>query len=71
MPDLYLYSIKIQINIDQITKKKFRKSQIFFEIIFSKRIFFFLAGPIPAHVAGLDPAGLAESLAQASDPTGF
>jgi len=32
--------------------------------------FFFRAGPSPAHVAGLDPASLAGSLAQASDPAG-
>jgi len=32
--------------------------------------FFFRAGPSRAHVVGLDPAGLAGSLAQTSDPAG-
>jgi hypothetical protein len=64
---LYLYSIKIQSNIDQNEVKILRKITNFFEIIFEN---FFLAGPSPAHVAGLDPVGLAGSLAQTSDPAG-
>jgi hypothetical protein len=65
---LYLYSIKIQSNIDQNEVKNLRKITNFFE-------FFFRAGPSSAHVAGLDPAGLdpaslAGSLAQTSDPAG-
>jgi len=67
IPDLYLYSIKIQSNIDQNEVKILRKITNFFEIIFEN---FFLAGPSPAHVAGLDPVGLAGSLAQTSDPAG-
>jgi hypothetical protein len=62
---LYLYSIKIQTNIDQNAVKNLWKITDFFEIIFE---FFFLAGPKPAHVAGLDAASPAWSLAQASDP---
>ena len=60
--DLYLYSIKIQTNIDQNTVKYLWK------IIDFWRIFFFRVGPNPAHVAGLDLASPAWSLAQASDP---
>jgi hypothetical protein len=48
--DLYLYSIKIQTNIDQNTVKYLWK------IIDFWRIFFFRVGPNPAHVAGLDLA---------------
>jgi len=43
----------------------------FFEIIFEENFLFFYflsARPNPAHVAGLDPASLAWSLTQASDP---
>jgi hypothetical protein len=54
IPDLYLYSIKIQTNIDQNAVKYLRKITDFFEINFE---FFFGARPSPAHVAGLDPAG--------------
>jgi len=73
--DLYLYSIKIQTNINQNAIKYLRKITAFFEIIFKE--FFFRAGPSSPYMAGLDPAthmaGLdltspAWSLAQASDP---
>ena len=37
-------------------------------ILFEEIFFYFRAGPNPAHVAGLDPATRAWSLAQASDP---
>jgi len=67
--DVYLYTIKIQTNINQNEVKNLRKITDFFEIIFW-RIFFSRTGPSPAHVAGLDPAGLTGSLAQASDPAG-
>ena len=50
--DLYLYSIKIQINIDQNAIKYLRKIIDFLKEFF----FYFRAGPNPAHVAGLDPA---------------
>jgi len=33
-------------------------------------MFFFFAGPSSIHMAGLDPAGLTGSLAQANDPGG-
>jgi len=55
---LYLYSIKIQTNIDQNAVKYLRKITDFFENIFD---FFFRLGPV----------GLAGSLAQTSDPTEF
>jgi len=71
IPDLYLYSIKIQTNIDQNAVTYLRKITIVFEIICEDNIFFFRAGPNPAHVVGLDPAGLAGLLAQTSDPAGF
>jgi len=62
---LYLYSIKIQTDIDQNTAENHR----FLKRIFLKKfVFYFRAGPNPAHVAGLDPATRAWSLAQASDP---
>jgi hypothetical protein len=64
---LYLYIIKIQTNIDQNAVKNIRENHKFFEEIFG----FFWAGSSSAHVAGLDPAGLAGSLAQTSDPAGF
>ena len=51
IPDLYLYSIKIQINTNQNAVKYLRKI-----IDFWKDFFYFRAGPNPAHVAGLDPA---------------
>ena len=41
-----------------------------FSTFFTFLFFYFLAGPSSAHVAGLDPAGLAGSQAQASDPAG-
>jgi hypothetical protein len=59
--DLYLYGITIQTNTKQNSVEKYAgKSQIFC----------FWAGSSLAHVAGLDPAGLTGSLAQASDPAG-
>jgi len=52
--------------IDQNAVKNIRENHKFFEKIFG--VFF---GWISlAHVAGLDPAGLIRSLAQASDPAG-
>jgi hypothetical protein len=38
IPDLYLYSIKIQTNIDQNAVKHFHKITDFFEIIFFEEI---------------------------------
>jgi hypothetical protein len=64
IPDLYLYSIKIQTNIDQNAVTYLRKITIVFEIICEDNIFFFRAGPNPAHVVGLDPATRAWSLAK-------
>ena len=61
IPDLYLYNIKIQTDIDQNTVIKLPKNHKFFEIILKEFLFFniFLrAGPSGAHVAGLNPAGL-------------
>jgi hypothetical protein len=55
---LYLYSIKIQTNIDQNIIKYFEK--------ITYLIFIFFVGPNLAHEAGLDPAGLAGSLDQTS-----
>ena len=52
--DLYLYSIKIQTNIDQNALKYLRKITDFFKRIFLKN--FFWADPNPAHVTGLNPA---------------
>jgi hypothetical protein len=72
IPDLYLYSINIQTNIDQNTIKKFAENHRFFEIIFEENFlffFFFRAGPSAAYIVGLDPATPAWSLAQASDLT--
>jgi len=66
--DLYLYNIKIQINIYQNAVKYLQKITDFLKEFFLKN-FFGLAQP--AHVAGLDPASLVGSLAQASDPAGF
>jgi len=43
IPDLYLYSIKIQTDIDQNTITNLRKITYFFKIIFLN---FFLAGPM-------------------------
>jgi hypothetical protein len=56
IPYLYFYNIKIQ------TKKIHEKTTNLF----------FLGGARfnSAHMAGLDPAGLARSLAQASEPVG-
>ena len=65
MPDLYLYSIKIQTDIDQNAVKTLQKNHRFFWNTFWR---IFLGW---AHVAGLDPASLVGSQAQASDPTGF
>jgi hypothetical protein len=67
IPDLYLYSIKIQTDIDQNAVKYLRKITDFLKECFLKNVFF-RAGPNPAHVAGLDQATRAWSLAQASDP---
>jgi len=53
---LYLYSIKIQTNIDKKKVKNLRKITDFFEIIFEEFVF------------GLGPATRAWSLAQATDP---
>ena len=51
IPDLYIYNIKIQTNIDQNAVKYLRKITAFFEIIFED---FFL---------GVRPASLTGSLA--------
>jgi len=50
MPDLYLYSIKIQTDIDQNAVKTLQKKSHIFLKYFLKN--FFWAGPSPAHVAG-------------------
>jgi len=42
IPDLYLYSIKIQTDIDQNTIIKLQKNHIFFEIIFEEFLFFII-----------------------------
>ena len=72
IPDLYLYNIKIQTNIDQNAVKQYtRKSQIFLKIFFEFIFifyFYFWAGSSSALVAGLDPAGLSGSLARPNDP---
>jgi hypothetical protein len=47
------------------SKKIYKKITNFFEIIYEKILFYFYflwAGPNPAHVAGLDPAGLTARL---------
>jgi hypothetical protein len=67
IPDLYLYSIKIKTNIDQNAIKYLQKNHRFLKRIFLK--FIFSGWAHPAHVAGLDPASPAWSLAQASDPS--
>jgi hypothetical protein len=65
--DLYLYSIKIQTNINQNTVKYLRKIIDFWKEFFE--FFCFWAGPNPTHVARLDPAHLcAWSLAQSQWP---
>jgi hypothetical protein len=61
IPDLYLYSIKIQTNIDQNAIKYLQKNHRFLKRIFLK--FIFSGWAHPAHVAGLDPASPAWSLA--------
>jgi len=53
IPDLYIYNIKIQIDIDQNAVKNIRENHKFLK---KKFRIFFRAGPSPAHVAGLDPA---------------
>jgi hypothetical protein len=62
---LYLYSIKIQTDIDQNAATKLAENHRFFEIIFEEFLIFiiFWLGPSLAHMAGLDPAGLSGSLA--------
>jgi hypothetical protein len=52
MPDLYLYSIKIQTDIDQNAVKTLQKKiTYFFKILFEE--FFFWAGPSkPGRVTG-------------------
>ena len=42
IPDLYLYNIKIQTDIDQNTVIKLQKNHKFFEIIFLKFFLFFI-----------------------------
>jgi len=42
IPDLYIYSIKIQTDIDQNTVIKLQKNHKFFEIIFEEFLFFYL-----------------------------
>jgi hypothetical protein len=66
--NLYLYSIKIQTDIDQNAVKYLRKIKDFWKEFCLKKIFCFRAKLNPAHVAGLDLATRAWSLAQASDP---
>ena len=41
IPDLYIYSIKIQTDIDQNTVIKLQKNHKFFEIIFEEFLFLF------------------------------
>jgi hypothetical protein len=53
IPDLYIYSIKIQTDIDQNTVIKLQKNHKFFEIIFEEFLFFYLL----LFFFGLDPAG--------------
>ena len=53
IPDLYLYNIKIQTDIDQSTVIKLQKNHKFFEIIFEE-FFYFIYIYI---FLGLDPAG--------------
>jgi hypothetical protein len=45
IPDLYLYSIKIQTIIDQNTVKRFGKITNFWNNLFLKKCFFFRVGP--------------------------
>jgi hypothetical protein len=45
IPDLYLYSIKIQTNIDQNAVKYLRKITDFLKRIFLKCFYFFGLGP--------------------------
>jgi len=42
IPDLYLYNIKIQTDIDQNTVIKLQQNRIFFEMIFEELFFDFL-----------------------------
>jgi len=56
---LYFYNIKIQ---KKNHKKIHKKTTIL--------LVFLEAGSSSAHVAGLNPAGIAGSLAQTSDPAG-
>ena len=44
IPNLYLYSIKIQTGIDQNTVIKLQKNHKFFEIIFEEFLLFFIFG---------------------------
>jgi hypothetical protein len=41
IPDLYLYSIKIQTNMNQNAVKNIRENHKFFEIIFEEILFYF------------------------------
>jgi len=41
IPDLYLYNIKIQTNINQNAVKNIRENHKFFEIIFEEILFYF------------------------------
>jgi len=59
IPDLYFHNIKKKQNHKINTREKQRCYS-----------FFFWAGSSSAHVAGLNPASLAGSLAQTSDPAG-
>jgi len=68
---LYLYSIKIQTDIDQNAGKTLQKITNVFEILFEELFLFFFGWAHPTHLAGLDPASLVGSLTQASDPTSF
>ena len=69
IPDLYLYSIKIQTNIDQNAVKYLRKITDFFEINFE--IFVLGLGPARPMWLGWTQQAPAGSRAQASDPTDF
>jgi len=69
IPDLYLYSIKIQTNIDQNAVKYLRKITDFFEISFE--IFVLGLGPARPMWLGWTQQAPAGWQAQAPDPTDF